>query len=479
MIARQLAAWATGPLDIADQVQAAALRHLLDGLGTALGALRTGAVEPALTVARELGGPPEAVVLGDRRLLGAPAAALANGALVHGLDFDDTHAGGLIHATAVVLPAALGVGQQTRASGAEVLAAAVAGYETACRVAAAAPYGFHARGLHATMVGGVFSSAIVAARLMGLDPERTTSALGIAGSQAGGLLAFLGTGASTKQLHPGFASQAGILSARLAAAGASGPDTVFDGPHGVYDALAAGPVDRASVVDALGSRWELMRIGIKPYAACQLSHASIEGTRAAVAQGGFGADDVVEVVAEVHPDSAIVVCDDSRDLSRPASPYAAKFSLPWSVAALLRDGEITLDTFSEASIARPDVGELARRVRWTLLPAPSTVAADAPGRVVVRLRDGRELIGEVTRSSGGGDFPLSDEDLFAKFQGNAGGDPALASAVAERVAGLSGAESLTGLLEAVAQVADQYTDRAGSLDQGAAVLNTAVARGSR
>lgn len=456
MITRTLATWACGPLRVPDEVRQAALRHLLDGVGTALAARRTGAVDPVLTVARGLGGPPEAVVLGDRDAVGAPAATLATGALVHGLDFDDTHAGGLVHATAVVLPAAIAVGQQTGARGADVLDAAVVGYETVCRIAAAAPHGFHARGLHATMAAGVFSSAVVTARLLGLDEDRTIAALGIAGSSAGGLLAFLATGASTKQLHPGLASHAGILAARLAAAGASGPETVLDGPHGLYDALVTGPVDRASVVEGLGSRWETTRIGIKPYAACQLSHATLDAVRAAVADGGFAAADVAEVVAEVHPDSATVVCDDSRDLSRPASPYAAKFSLPWSVAALLCDGGLTLDTFSPSSIARPEVGELARRVRWTLLEHPATVAADAPGRVVVRLRDGREVPGSVTRSAGGGDVPLSAAQLREKFTGNAGGDPALADAVADRLADLAAADDLGGLLEAVARVADQY-----------------------
>ncbi len=465
MIARDLAAWTSAPLCVPDKVREAALRHLLDGLGTALAARRGRAVEPALVVARGLGGPPEAVVLGDRQPIGAPAAALANGALVHALDFDDTHAGGLVHATAVVLPAALSVGQQTLASGAEVLDAAVAGYETVCRIAAAAPHGFHARGLHATMVGGVFSAAVVAARLMGLDADRTTAALGIAGSSAGGLLAFLATGASTKQLHPGLASSAGIVAARLAAAGASGPETVFDGPHDVYEGLADGAVDRGSVVADLGSRWETTRIGIKPYAACQLSHATIDATRAALAKGPIVADDVAEVIAEVHPDSATVVCDERRDLTRPASPYAAKFSLPWTVAALLADGGLTPHSFAPESIARPEVGEFARRVRWTVLSAPATVAADAPGRVVVRLRDGREVVGSVSRSSGGGERPLTRADLEAKFAGNLGGEPGLADAVADQLAKLPGADGVGELLEAVARVADQYRSDPSSAEQ--------------
>ncbi|MFB4309462.1 MmgE/PrpD family protein [Actinomadura sp. GTD37] len=452
MIARELAGWALALDRVPDDVAAAATRHLLDGFGTALGALRTGAAGPAVEVARGLGGPPEAAVLGTGELLSAPAAALANGTLVHALDFDDTHAGGLVHATAVVLPAAFAVGQQTGASGREILTAAVAGYETACRVAAAAPHGFHARGLHATMVAGVFSAALIGARLLGLDAGRAANALGIAGSQAGGLLAFLGTGASTKQLHPGFASQSGIIAARLAAAGATGPETVFDGPHGVFDALSAHPADPASIVAGLGERWETTRIGIKPYAACQLSHATIGAVLDAMARERFGPGDVAGVRARVHPDSAPVVCDDSRDLTRPASPYAAKFSLPWTVAALITDGALTLETFDPASIARPEVTRLAARVRWDVAGGPG-VAADAPGHVTITLGDGREVTGSVPRSEGGGDFPLGRAALLAKFTGNAGVPAADAEAFARAVETLGAQPDAAAVMRAAAGLA--------------------------
>jgi 2-methylcitrate dehydratase PrpD len=420
MIASTLAEWVIGDLDAPATVRAAAARHLLDGFGTALGAARSGAARPAVTVATGLGGPPEATVIGTATRLSAPAAALANGTLVHALDFDDTHAGGLVHATSVVLPAVFAVGQQVGADGRTALDAAIAGLEVACRVAAAAPYRFQARGLHATMIAGVFSAAAVASRLGGLDAATTASALGIAGSQAGGLLAFLGTGASTKQLHPGFASQSGITAARLAAAGASGPLTVFDGPHGVYDALAGGQADPGSILRDLGTTWETERIGIKPYPACQLSHATVDAVGEARSRRPFDAHDVVAVEAAVHPDSAIVVCK-GDELANPRSAYAAKFSLPWTVAAFVHDGALTPTTFDPTSIARPEVSDLARRVTWHLTDAAGA-AADAAGSVRITLKNGDVVEGAVSRSAGGPDNPLDRDQLLEKFFANAGPD---------------------------------------------------------
>lgn len=454
MIAPDLARWVTGRVAVPDEVLHAAQRHLLDGLGTAVAAVRTGAGAPAVTVATGLGGPAEATILGSSTRVGAAAASLANGTLVHALDFDDTHAGGLVHATAVVLPAALAVGEQVGASGIEVLTAATVGYEVACRVASAAPHGFHARGLHATMVAGVFSSAAVAARLLGLGPKATTDALGIAGSQAGGLLAFLATSSSTKQLHPGFASQAGIVAARLAAAGATGPETVFDGPHGLYDALAAGPVDTSVILSGLGERWETTRIGIKPWPTCQLSHATMAAARAALREAGVSASRIVSLTAQVHPDSASIVCATDRDLTRPSSEYAAKFSLPWSVAAMLLDGAVGIETYLPANLARSDLTDLAARISWDTSAATTQAAADAPGDVLMTLDDGRAIAGHVDRSPGGGSAPLAEAELRSKLAGNVG---PLADRLAAAVETLRTAPDLTELIRVTADAA--VTDR--------------------
>jgi 2-methylcitrate dehydratase PrpD len=450
--AQTLAAWGLGLTcdGLPAEVRRAAVRHLLDGVGLSVVGHTSGAASPSLQVARALEGRPEARILGDAGFISAPAAAMADGALVHAIDFDDTHGGGLVHATAVVLPTAFSVGQQASAPGRDVLTAAVFGYEVVCRVAMASPHGFHARGLHATQVGGVFSSAAVTAKLVDCDLATTVNALGIAGSSAGGLLEFLTTGASTKQLHPGSASLNGQLAVRLAAAGATGPETVLDGPHSVYAALSARPADLDAVVGELGERWETTRIGIKPYPSCQLMHTSLDATRQ-VLDRIPSADAVAEIVAQVHPDSAPTVCEPVDRKVAPRTSYDAKFSLPWSVAALIVDGDVGVPTYELDSILRPEVAALSAKVRSVVTPTDG-VAADAPGRVDITLTDGTVLTGEVARSAGGPDNPLSDDALLAKFFGNVGGETAASRELADRVLGLADEKDLTRIHDLAAEL---------------------------
>jgi 2-methylcitrate dehydratase PrpD len=238
---------------------------------------------------------------------------------------------------------------------------------------------------------------------------------------------------------------------RLAAAGAAGPHSVLEGRRGVYAALSAHAADPGSVTAALGDRWETTRIGLKPYPACQLMHVTLDAVAAAVAGPAVAPGDVTEIVVEVHPDSAAIVCGEHAGTAPPRSPYDAKFDLPWSVAALVHDGVVTVDTYTRASIARPEVAATAARVR-VVLTAPEGAAADAPGAASVRLRDGSELTGRVPFSRGTAAAPLSDADVHRKFAANCGDHPRTAE-LADRVLGLGDEPDLTGLLDAAAAVA--------------------------
>jgi 2-methylcitrate dehydratase PrpD len=231
------------------------------------------------------------------------------------------------------------------------------------------------------------ATALVASRLYGLSIEATVDAVGIAGSQAGGLLEFLHTGASTKQLHPGLAAQAGVTAARLAAAGASGPDSVLEGSYGLYQALAGRPLVAGAVTDGLGERFLLLDTVVKPYPACHLFHAALDAAMEAAAKlGGVRPTRIESVTVEVAPDAVPIVCEPAAAKVRPRSPYEAKFSLAWSVAAMLIDGSVTLDTYGDPAL-RPEVAALAERVSYRVVPFDGPVA-DAPQRVVTRERGG-------------------------------------------------------------------------------------------
>lgn len=444
-------AWSVRAGDLPAAVTAAAGRHLLDGLGCGFAAARSdaapytrallaGAAAGRSTV---LGGAPPSVAPGTDvpETVAPETAALVNGTLVHALDFDDTHAGGLVHATAAVLPAALAVGQDAGANGAAFTAAVVVGYETVCRLGAAVRHGFHARGFHATGVCGAFSAALVAARLWGLDEGAAVRALGIAGSFASGSLEFLADGSATKQLHPGWSAQAGITAARLAAAGASGPATIIEGERGLFAAFTGVRVPADAVTGALGVRWETTRITVKPYPVCQLSHASLD----ALGTLEVAPDDIEEVVVEVPDDAVDVVCEPLAGKRAPRTPYEAKFSLPWCAAALLIDGAVGVDTFAPAQLGRADVRAMAARVGYRRVPADGP-AADAPGRVHVRDRRGGVRTGSVPCSAGGPARPLDPAALRRKLVGTVG-DSGRADALAAAVGGLTVAPDL-GVLAA-------------------------------
>ncbi len=418
-VAEVFAGWTLGLRveDVPGDALHAAKRHLLDGFGCALAAERADAVPFVRSI---LDASDDASVFGLGLRSSPPRAGLANGTLVHALDFDDTHTGALVHATAAVLPAAFAVGQETRATGADVLVAAIAGYEVVIRLGAAVTHGFHARGFHATSVCGVFASALVASKLLGSDVTATTSALGIAGSVAGGSLEFLETGSSTKQLHPGLSALNGIVAARLASAGAEGPASIFEGRYGLYRSYLGVDIEPALLAGELGSRWEVTRITIKPYPLCQLSHASLDALRAA---GAVDPEQIERVTFAVPEAVSWIVCGKPT----PRSVYEAKFSLEHCAATMLVDGDVSVGSFNDDAIARDEVRALAARIGWIDRPFDGA-PGDAPGICEIVLRDGTVLRGEVSKSKGGPDTPLTDDELFAKFFAN-GGSPQQADAL--------------------------------------------------
>jgi 2-methylcitrate dehydratase PrpD len=367
----------------------------------------------------ELGGEPQATVIGLDAALPAPNAAFANAMLCHGLDFDDTHSDSVSHVSTVTGPAALAAAEAAGANGREALAAIVAGNEVVTRLGMAASGAFHARGFHPTAICGVFGAAASAARIAGLDAARTASALGIAGSMASGLFAYLEEGTPTKPIHPAWAAHGGLLAARLSALGAEGPTSVVEGKFGLYHAFlgaAKGEVDVDAQLADLGERWETPRMAYKPYPACHFMHGSLGATAEAAA--GLSADDIEDIVVTVPAAGVSLVLEPAEAKVAPRTEYEGKFSLQYSTAAMIVHRRVGISTYTDEALTDPRVLELSRRVRYETKDY-DTYPAAFPGGVRIRTRDGSRREADHPHQLGAPDNPMTADEVRAKFRENA------------------------------------------------------------
>jgi 2-methylcitrate dehydratase PrpD len=420
--ARRFADWTTGLAldDIPEAVAEAAKLHLLDTLGCGLAATALGVATEGRETMAELGGDEQATVIGARGLPAANAA-FANAMVCHGLDFDDTHSESVAHVSVVTCPASLAVAEAGGLRGEDALTAIVAANEVVTRIGMAASGLFHKRGFHPTAVCGIFGATAAAARLGGLDAERATSALGIAGSLASGLFAYLEDGTATKPVHPAWAAHGAVLAARLAAHGAEGPPSILEGKFGLYHAFLGaekGEIDLEAQLADLGARWETPRIAYKPYPACHFMHGAV-GAAAEAGASGLSADDVEEIVVTVPAAGVDLVLEPTAAKVAPRTTYEAKFSLQYSAAAMLVHGRCGVTTYVGDAIRDPRVLELAGRVRYEVKEYPTYPAA-FPGGVRITTRDGRTLEVDLPHQRGGPENPMSADEVRDKYRENAG-----------------------------------------------------------
>jgi 2-methylcitrate dehydratase PrpD len=442
------------------EVALAAKLHVLDTLGCGLAAFAVGVASGARDAMLEPGTTGPATAIGAPHGLPGTDAAFYNAVTCHALDFDDTHTGSIAHVSVAIVPAALAAAEAQGATGAELLAAIVAGNEVVTRLGMAAGPLFHNVGFHPTAILGVFGATASAARIMRLDAATTRQALGIAGSLAAGILENLADGSSTKRLHPGFAARSGILAARLAAHGETGPATVIEGRFGLYNAyLRRGDLDIDGQLADLGERWETPNIAYKPYPACHFLHAAVDSAAEATA-GGIDVDEIEEIVAFAPSDVVPIVLEPLADKHAPRSEYDAKFSLPYSVASYLVHGKVDVMTYVGDAIRDPRVLDLTQRVRYETKDFP-TFGKAFPAGVRVTMRDGSVLEAELPHQRGGEENPLSDDEVRAKYAANA----ALALGAADAAA-LE--EAVLGVEDLAALDAFAVLGRAASLEGAAA-----------
>ncbi len=421
-MAERLSAFAAG-FDLAampDEVLAYAKLCIADAIGIGLASNSYDFAERSARAVARLAGNGAHPVIGRSERLPLRDAALLNGLLVHGLDFDDTHPASITHCSASAVPLVLALGAEHGVSGAQVLAAYVLALEADARIGAMADGQFQQVGLHPTGAVGIFGCALAAAYLQELTPRQTAYAQGIALSMSAGSLEFLEDGAWTKRLHPGWAASSAITAAALASEDFQAPLQVYEGRYGLYNIyLQNRPVgDLGAALDSLGSDWETMKIAIKPYPVCHFNHAFIDAALALREQAGLKPDDVASVTALIHEGQSQVVCEPAANKRRPASDYDGKFSLPFAVAAALVRGRFTLDELEDEALADPEILALCDRVDYQHDP-DSAFPRYYSGELRLTTKDGRELRHREAVNRGADSRPLSADDVREKFTSNA------------------------------------------------------------
>ncbi|MDP9266144.1 MAG: MmgE/PrpD family protein [Chloroflexota bacterium] len=431
--------------------------RVLDTLGIALAASSRGLADGVRELVAEDGGAPRASVVGSALRVPAAQAAFVNGTLAHSLDFDDTHLPSVLHPSASVVPATLAVAEERGASGREAVRAAALGIEITVRVGMGGYVEgegnvFFERGWHATSICGTLGSAASAAVLLGLDAEWIAHALAIASSFASGVLEGNRVGGTVKRLHCGWAAHAGIIAARLAARGFTGPGSVLEGRFGLFRAFLDGHADTGAVVDGIGERWELPGIVFKPYPANHYTHAGIDAALRMRSRDGVRPEAIARLELGTSAPELRTIGEPREEKVRPRSGYHAQFSGPFTVATALIGGGglgVYFDDFTDAKARDPDLLALAEKVETFVDEACDRAFPHTfPAVLRAHLVDGRVVEERVMHPRGTRENPLSEAELRRKFALNAA--QALVPERADRLGGeilaLERAPSVAGLL---------------------------------
>ena len=385
------------------------------GITDCFGVMIAGARDPAIAlIDRELAGSngaAQASLIPSLKKRDVEDAALVNGAAAHVLDYDDVTLDG--HPSAVLVPAIIAQGEALGASGAELVTAYVAGYEVWAELLIRESVPLHQKGWHPTAVRGTVAAAAACAKLRGLGPEKTQTALAIAASMAGGLVANFGS--LTKCFHVGRAAQSGVLAARLADAGFTASPDVLEHQSGFLAAFSpTGERDLALPFVAKEKIWHIVRQGLnlKRYPICYATHRAIDAALALTNEHDLKPADIDQIRVSTGDMQMLMLRND-----RPKTAFEAKFSMQFAMASSIVARAVGLSQLTDEFVARPEVQSLFPKVTIETTKETMNGSAFAPSEAVeIRTSKGRVLSsGPVVHAQGSMQQPLSRTELQEKF----------------------------------------------------------------
>lgn len=391
---------------------------LADAVGIAFASRHYDFATKSLRSLDVLGSEGNASIIGQTRTVALRDAALMNGLLIHGLDYDDTHLASVVHCSASAFPAALALAEQRKLDGQTLLLATLIAIEIDAMLGTQAGGVFQQVGFHPTGVVGIFGATVAAARLLGGDAEALVRSQGVALSLSSGSMAFLDDGSWAKRLHPGWAASAALQAASLGVSGFEGPGEAYGGRYGFYSLYAPGTAVETETISAqLFRDWALTTVAIKPYPICHFNHAPVDAALLLRRQHALSLDNIESVTVLLDERQFGVVVDPIESKRAPQSEYDAKFSVPYAVATALVRGCFGLAELEDAARLDSDVLALAQRIDCEHDPRSHYPDAFSGG-VRIRTHDGRvfECFEEINRGAAG--QLLSAEQVYEKFMAN-------------------------------------------------------------
>lgn len=405
--------------DIPLESISAAKKEVLDSLATALGGTTKPGVPQLASLAQEWGGNPQSSVFGYGFKCPAPVAAQVNGTMIHALDYDDGHPVSLTHVGCVAVSTCFAAAERMgNVNGKDFLAAIALGGDFVCRMGLASKPGGSALGAgwHPTTLFGFLSAAGMAGKILKLDSEKMLDALGLAYHQCAGAGTGVGDGALAKRMGPGLAAKAGLTSALMAEKGITG-DRHFLGSDnwkgGIFNVYYGGDYDADILTSGLGKNFENVNITEKPYPCCGFTHPFIDATFALMSKYGVKPDQIESITARGGQMVYGMIVGEAK--VAPRTIVDAQFSVPWTVATALVKGKVTLHSFTPESIKEPEVVAAARKVTGELDTTMNRHGV-GPGRITMKMQDGRELSEEVEHFRGSIQNPMSFDDCADKLR---------------------------------------------------------------
>ncbi len=387
----------------------------------------------------------DCTIYGTDMKTNAMMAALINGCTGHSQDYDDDHREGTQHASVAVLPAVLALAEKYGKSGEEALLAYIIGSDVTIRAGEAFAGTSYYAGWHLTGTCGVFGAAAAACKIMGLEPQQYVDALGVAGSEAGGLGEFNSCGAWTKRFHAGQSAMDGVLAAYMGKEGYYAPPTVFEGKEGFlnlfsfkggsngYDAVLPNGISYPEkIIENFGKKWEMADNSIKLHSCCRFTNNFCDCAIDIHNRPGFDWTKVKAIHAECNRFTDAKLCHPVEIKRHPVNTVNAQFSLFYEIACGLVKGRVLPESFTDEAIKDERLNHLCDLITWEINDEFEAVYPEKyPARVTVTMEDGQVFVGEVEYPKGDPEYPATKEEVVEKFRNNAANT--IGSVKAERI----------------------------------------------